>query len=118
MSGQKEFVRYSEAFKNRIVEEIEKGKYSVAQAQKVYDIGCKTTIYKWMRAMGKNKLIKKRIRVETPDELNRIKKLEKEIAELKDALVGQTIKALAYEKMIELAEKELGIKIKKNSGTE
>lgn len=117
MSGPKETRVYSSAFKHQVIEEIENGKYSIAEARQVYDIRSSKTIYRWIRQMGKNKLINRKVRVETPDELKRIKKLEKEIAELKDALVGQTIKALAYEKMIELAERKLGIKIKKNSGT-
>ena len=37
-------IRYSEALRRKVVEEIECGKYSISGAMKVYDIGGSTTI--------------------------------------------------------------------------
>lgn len=115
MSGQDKYYRYSEAFKLQVVEEIEKGKYSIAEAKKIYDIRGMVTIQRWIRQMGKKHLLSKKVKIETADEQTRIKKLEQENKELREALLDQTIKALGYEKMIELAERDFGIKIKKNT---
>lgn len=115
MAGQDKYYRYSEAFKLQIVEEIEKGKYTIAEARKIYDIEGMQTIQRWLRKMGKKHLLPKKVKIETADELSRIKKLEQENKELREALLDQTIRALGYEKMIELAERDFGIKIKKNT---
>jgi transposase-like protein len=117
MSGRDVYYRYSEAFKLQVVEEIEKGKYTIGEAKKIYNIGGMTTIQRWIKKMGKKQLLSKKVKIETPDELSRIKELERENKKLKEALLDQTIKALGYEKMIELAEKDFGIKIKKNIDT-
>jgi len=117
MSGQEVYYRYSEAFKLQVVEEIEKGKYSIAEARKIYNIKGMTTIPRWIEKMGKKQLLSKKVKIETPDEKSRIKELERENKKLREALLDQTIKALGYEKMIELAEKDLGVKIKKNIDT-
>ncbi len=49
------------------------------------------------------------------DEVSRIKQLEKEKKELESALAQAHLKLLAYESLIEVAEENLGIDIKKIS---
>ncbi len=45
-------VRYSEAFKRKVVQDIITGIYSANKAREVYDIGGKMTIYKWLDQYG------------------------------------------------------------------
>ena len=45
-------LRYSRAFKQKVVEEIESGKLTIAKAQRVYDIRGGETIQKWIRLLG------------------------------------------------------------------
>jgi len=115
MSGRRGLVKYSEAFKQKVVKEIEHGKYSIAEARQIYDIGGTSTIHGWIKRSGKNHILGKVVRIETADEKKKIKELEKEIKQLKEALTTQTIKSLGYEKMIELAEQRHKIEIKKKN---
>ena len=51
-----------------------------------------------------------------PDEVNELKKLKKQKAELESALAKAHLKILSLESIIETAEEELGIELKKSSG--
>ena len=44
--------RYSTSIKLKVIKEIEEGKYSVPEAEKVYGIN-NTTIYSWIKKYGK-----------------------------------------------------------------
>ena len=109
-------LRYSEAFKAYVVGEIESGKMNVFQAQKRYGINGGATISSWMRRLGKNHLMNKVVRVESPAERDRLKVLEQEKRQLESALAQTQLKVLALEKLIEVAEEHYRIDIKKNSG--
>ncbi len=56
--------RYSAAFKQQIVGQIERGELSVAQAQKRYDIGSSLTIDRWLKSHGKHHLLATVVRIE------------------------------------------------------
>ena len=109
----KNVIRYSLAFKQKVVKEIEKGKYNIAQAQIVYDIRGNTTIQKWIKKFGKNELLGKVVRIEMKNELDKIKQLEEEKRELEKAISKLTLKNLALETKIEILEEESGIDSKK-----
>jgi len=80
-------IRYSEAFKLKVISEIEKGMYnSLGEVREKYNIGGGSTITNWLRKYGKNHLLPKHVRIEMPDEKNTIKELKKEISILKKAL--------------------------------
>lgn len=49
-----------------------------------------------------------------PDEIDQIKKLQKEKAELESALAKAHLKILSLESIIESAEEDLGIELKKS----
>ncbi len=44
-SADRIFKRYSQAFKQKVVSEIESGVFTIDQAQKLYQIGSSSTIY-------------------------------------------------------------------------
>ncbi|MDI7189652.1 transposase [Leptospira santarosai] len=51
--------RYSEAFKRKVIQSIEDGKYNQTQAMKHYGIKGSVTVWGWLKKYGKNHLIGK-----------------------------------------------------------
>jgi len=110
--------RYSTAFKLHVVSEIESGRLSMEGARRRYGIGGKTTVTKWLRRFGKNHLLPKVVRVETPEERDQVTTLKQRVRELESSLADAHIKLMAYESLVEVAEKEYKLDLKKNFGTE
>ena len=106
--------RYSQAFKQKVVCEIEAGQLSVGQAQKLYRIGGSSTIENWINQLGKNHLLAQRVRIETTEEVNRVKELESDKQELESALAKAHLKIATLESLLGQAEQLCGIDIKKS----
>ena len=106
--------QYSTAFKQKIVREIESGKLNINGARRLYSISGGSTIQNWIKKLGKLHLLTKVVRIELKDEISKLKQLEKEKKELESALAQAHLKLLTYESLIEVAEEELGIDLKKN----
>lgn len=104
-------IRYSEAFKQKVVSEIESGDLSQAEAKVKYGIGSGSTIPYWLKQFGKNHLLSKKVRIEMPDELSEIKRLKQRIAELEAGLVKTQLENVSNKSYLELACKDLGIDI-------
>lgn len=120
MSGQRIIKRYSLAFKQKVVSEIESGKLSVSGARKVYDITGIGTIENWLKKLGKSHLLNRVVRIEMIDEKDKIKELKREKSALESALAQTQLKFLAMESLLEAAEAHYGLdfkKLKKNFGT-
>jgi transposase-like protein len=117
MPEQRSVIRYSPAFKRKIVEEIERGKYTVGEIRRIYDIRGGETINRWLKKFGRNHLLTKVIRVEMKDETDKLKELERQKRELESALAQAHLKILSLETMIDIAEERFDIKIKKKSDT-
>ena len=117
MSGHDVNYRYSLAFKQKVVSEIESGHITVADAKRIYDINGAGTIYRWVRQLGKNHLIKKVIRVEMKDEKDKLKELERKNRELESALAQSHLKNIVLESVIESIDELYGIDAKKKFGT-
>ena len=108
--------RYSLAFKQKVVSEIESGELSITKAQKLYGINGATTIRNWIKRLGKNHLLSKVVRIEMKDEEDRIKELEKRIQSLESALANSHIKNVALESLIESAGEYYKADLKKSFG--
>lgn len=108
-------VRYSEAFKGQILSEIESGRMTRGEIRRRYGVSL-SSIREWMGTHGKTHLLDKVVHVETPEERDRVKGLEKEKQRLESALAQSQLKVLALEEMIRLAERMYKVDIKKNSG--
>ena len=106
--------RYSLAFKQRVVSQIERGEISVAEAHKRYDIGGSTTIDRWIRAMGKLHLLATVVRIEMPDEQRRIRVLEQQVRTLEHALAQTQVSAVALEAVIAAVDAHYKIDAKKS----
>lgn len=114
--NQRIVLKYSDSFKLKVVDEIEKGKLTLSEARKLYGISGCATIQQWIRKFGKLHLLSKVVRIEMKDEVSKLKQLEKQKKELESALAQAHLKILAYESLIEVAEKNLGVELKKNLG--
>jgi transposase len=116
LPGQKTTYRYSLAFKQKVIGEIESGKFSIGEARRIYDIrGC-ATISDWLKKFGKDHLLDKVVRIEMKGEKDRLKELEREKKQLESALAQAHLKNLCLEALIESAEEHYGVDIKKNFG--
>lgn len=100
---------YSESFKLKVLSEIESGKYTKGEICKVYNIGS-PSLYRWIKKYDKFALMNKRMRIETMDEKDKIKSLEKEISQLKEALVNKDIKLFVNDCYLDVAREKLGYK--------
>ena len=104
----KVIVRYSDCFKRSIVEEIEKNGLSIEDCRRKYGIGGSSTIQKWLKKYGKNHLLNKMVRVETLDEVQKIKALETELKNVKEAFANLSLRNLVLETYLEEFGKETG----------
>jgi transposase len=116
MSGRGQHLRYSLAFKQKVISEIESGIYSISDASRVYDVSNRS-IYTWLEKFNKDHLFNRIVRIQMRDETSRIKELEKQKKQLESALAQAHLKILTLESTIESAEKIYKVDFKKKSGT-
>ena len=109
-------VRYSTAFKLKVVSEIESGKLTIAQAKRNYDIGGAETIQQWLRQYGKSHLIPQVIRVQMKDENDKIKELENQVKRLEKALAQERCDNICWQSLVEVIDEKYNIDSKKNFG--
>ena len=105
--------RYSQAFKQQVVSEIESGIYTISQAQHLYRIGSNSTIRNWLRQFGKNHLLSQRVHIQTTEEVNQLKQLASDKQRLESALADAHLKIVTLESQLCQAETQFGIDMKK-----
>ncbi|MFI2744559.1 transposase [Zhouia sp. PK063] len=93
----------------KILDELTTGKLNKNQLVKLYGIN-PTTINEWIRKYERKDLMNTRIKVETKDEITRIKELQKEIEQLKKLLLKKDLDAMVEESYLEVAAEKLGYK--------
>ena len=108
--------RYSEAFKRCVVAEVESGQYTAVQAAAAHEVNF-TSVYKWLKDFGRADSQTRIMRIEMPEERNRIKELEKEKHALESALAQAHMKILLLESTVELLEERVGQRSKKKTDT-
>mgnify|MGYP001207741879 CR=1 FL=1 len=107
---EREFRRYSEAFKLEVVREIESGHFeSFEQLREKYGILGSNTISKWLVKYGREHLLPRRVRIEMPEEVDQIRKLKKRIKDLERALVNAQVAKVIDEAYFELVCEQSGI---------
>lgn len=116
MSATRTQKRYSLAFKQKVVSEIESGKFSLSQVRRIYDIGGGGTAYNWLRKLGKGHLIDKIIRIDMKDEKDKLKELQQRNQQLESALAQTQLKLLMSEALLESVEAHYKIDVKKTFG--
>ena len=126
-SQEKQYVKrtqrdYSMSFKLRLVGEIERGEISEVEAKKKYGIQSKSTIKNWVKNFGnldRTYELKKR-KMKSPEQKlleleQQIKLLEQRNKSLERDLSDTQKKAAFFDMMIDIAEEELNISIRKKS---
>lgn len=108
--------RYSEAFRRSVVAEVEAGRYTVLEAAATHGVHF-ATVYQWMKRLGGPDFQTRTMRIEMPDERNRIKELEKEKRALESALAQAHMKIILLESTVEVLEEKAGVRSKKKTDT-
>lgn len=109
---ERQVVRYSEAFKRQVVLELERGEFScVESVKRHYGIAGATTVKKWVRRFGKGHLLKKVVRVETPDEKREVERLREENQRLKLALADTRMEQLLDQAYLEVWCEDAGLDV-------
>ena len=113
---------YSESFKVQVVSEIERGELSTTGAKRKYGIQARSTVLNWLRKYGnfdwENQTPSNMPK--TPEqrimELEaKVKLLEKQKKHLEKQVDHADKKSIIFDMMIDIAEKEYNIPIRKNS---
>ncbi len=108
-------VRYTETFKLFIVEEVESGRINKSEASLTYGILGHSTINKWCRKYGKCSQRKGKSLLLSQKDLELLR-LTNENKALKQELDDARLKNVVYETLVDVAEKELEIPIRKKYG--
>lgn len=96
-------MKYSEAFKLHVINEIESGRFSSPnEASQAYGIKGGSTVYNWLRSYGKTTLLNKVVRVEKAGEPREIKRLKERVRQLE-----QLVADLSMDKALEKAGLEI-----------
>jgi len=113
--------KFSEDFKRKVAMEVLQGKWrTISTAQKVYNIQGNAMIAKWIKyytlvedpAKTRDVLLQ----AMTTQEREQFEILKRKIAELEKQLSNETHRAGLYKTMIEIAEEQLNIPIRKKYG--
>lgn len=108
---------FSESFKRKKVQEIERKITSVSQVCKQYEVS-PTAVYRWLSTFGDQYKKEVKTIVEMESDTRKILELQKKIADL-EQIIGQKQVQLDFkDKMIELAEQMYGVDIKKKLSNE
>jgi transposase len=108
--------KYSEDFKKAVVSAFEGGKYSVCQMERLYGVS-NGLIYGWIYKYSTFNKAGIRVVEMKKSNMNKVKMLEQRVRELEQMVGQKQVKIEYLEKMMDLAQSELSIDIKKNSNT-
>jgi transposase len=106
--------RYSEAFRRQVVAEYESGT-KISSLQKKYGINGGTTVQSWIKKYAKAGFRHELVRIQTAEEVNRVKELEKQVKELEQALGKVMLEKLKLESILEELGEGQGDEVKKNA---
>jgi transposase-like protein len=113
---------YSEEFRWKVVQEVLSGELTQAEAKRKYNIKGNGAILYWIRQFSgiENYRESKLLFVQEKQVIknNKLTREQKKIKELEEALRKEKNRVLLYEKIIEIAEEDYGIAIRKKSGAE
>lgn len=104
-------IRYSEAFKLEVISKYEQGNMTQKELCSYYGITGAETLNKWLRKYGKYNLLNRIVRVEKPEERNRLKSLELENKKLKEALADAYLRKVTAESTLEVAAEMMGLTV-------
>jgi transposase len=102
-------MRYSEAFKQQVVNELESGRFgSPHEASQAYGVDS-GSVKRWARQYGKGHLLRKVVRVEKQGEPGEIKRLKERIRSLEAALADKVMDQALDQAFFEILCERTGI---------
>lgn len=112
-----EMSHYSKEFKLKVVEEVLRGEITKEEARRKYGLRAKSGVLSWMRKFEVSgyKQIPDCFERMKEEQINDSAELKKRIKQLERALEDAQLKADGYSRMIDIAERELNISIRKKS---
>lgn len=120
------YQKFSEGFKRKICEEYLTSNSSKSDLQLKYGLGGKSAISNWLKAFGHEDIKVRYLDTPIPVALPPKKKSdqpekeltpEQRIKQLERQLEDEKLRSLAYKRMLEIAEQELKVPIKKKPFT-
>ena len=108
---------FSDALKKKIIKDIERGKVSVLGVSREYQVS-EQTVYRWLKKFSTYLHPSTTLVMEMDSEQYRSKELEKKIAALEAALGRKQMEVDYLNKLIEIAQTDLGVDLKKNISTD
>jgi len=111
----KSIYRYSNCFKEKVVQEISNGS-SINEVRRRYDIKGGSTVQRWLKKYGRTELLNQVIRVKMRSEDDKMKTLEAENKRLKIALAEAVLAKDVLETLIEVVDEHYQTDVKKNFG--
>jgi len=108
---------YSDSFKLGVVMRVANGQISKEQARIKYNIGGNSSILEWMRKFGYCSNSNSQTPMAEPYDNTEPDQLKKKVHQLEKQLQNERIRSEFYQTMIDVAERELGISIRKKSDT-
>lgn len=118
MVSKEERLYFSDVLKRRIIQEVLSGSISKEGARRQYGIRGKSAILKWMRKFGyASNFDSITFRMKSKELPEDPEQLKRRIVELEKALEEAKLSSKFYSTMIDVAEKEFKIPIRKKSVT-
>jgi transposase-like protein len=113
---------FTDEFRFQVVQEYLNTGISQKALQKKFSIGGNNCINNWMRKFGTSEVTVEQINLQRTmskeeDKTLGERKLEAKVKELEKALEQERLRTLALDTMINIAERDLKISIRKKSGT-
>ena|ERR1700678_3020604 len=112
-TGSKHRIRYSEEFQHEVCLEYLTGRFTKAELQNRYGIRGKSRLFTWLKKFGY--IAQNSIKPMSKSKAN-VKRSQQQ-KDRKNELEDARLKAEIYSKMIEIAEQQYKIKIRKNFNT-
>jgi len=104
---------YPDELKSRIVQEVMAGLITKEECRRKYGIRGKSTVLRWIRNFHRNNGEFPKIRMRKKEEISGLKA---QIKALKKEIDYEKLRSTGLEEMINIAEEELKIPIRKKSG--
>jgi transposase len=108
--GREPTIRYSEAFKAQVVNELTTGRFASAnEARLRYGIGGCETVLRWVRQRGRHDLIGKLVKVETVDERDQLRTLKAELKQVRAVLAQTQVESVMNRAFFEVLCEQFGV---------
>lgn len=107
---------FSEGFRREKVREIDRGITTVSEVSRTYQV-TRTAVYKWVHKYSRKHKKQERLLMESESDTKKIEALKARVEELERSVGRKQIELDFKDKMIELAEEEYEVDIKKKFGS-